>query len=506
MRPSDVLFQLFSFLIPPALISTVYLYLYPAVHGCSFPPAKRAEAACYIPGSERDGVAQQVAPFRLLAFGDPQLEGDSSLPDPNTPFFPSLAAFEDGGLSTIPSIVVNIVTHDAPEIFHGYRKKLDLLGNDYYLAHIYWLVHWWSDPTHMVVLGDLLGSQWIDNAEFVRRSERFWERVFKGAERVPDKITGVSGRPEVLGSASENWKKRMITVAGNHDIGYAGDIDDQRIDRFEKAFGPVNWEVSFQLPDASGVVPQSGFMQAFKQPPELRLVMLNSMNLDTPAYNNELHEQTLDFLSSSLISPVKPPRDEDATVLLTHIPLHRPEGVCVDSPFFDYFAKNEGGGIKEQNHLSEESSQTILESLAGIHTKGNAIILNGHDHVGCDVHHVGTNASDSDVSWEVMRNHQNAQRQSKQSNELDIREITVRSMMGSYGGNVGMLSAWFDEASKQWKFEYEACFFGVQHIWWGVHVLDLIVVGLGIGGIAAALLEEWSDSRVGQDDANKNVR
>ena len=62
-------------------------------------------------------------------------------------------------------------------------------------------------------------------------------------------------------------------------------------------------------------------------------------------------------------------------------------------------------------------------------------------------------------------------------------------MMGSYGGNAGLLSAWFDEDQGQWKYEYETCMLGVQHIWWAAHILTIIEVGLGAAGLAAWLIE-----------------
>lgn len=27
---------------------------------------------------------------------------------------------------------------------------------------------------------------------------------------------------------------------------------------------------------------------------------------------------------------------------------------------------------------------------------------------------------------------------------------------------------------KAWKFEYQSCKLGIQHIWWAVHILDII--------------------------------
>ena len=61
-----------------------------------------------------------------------------------------------------------------------------------------------------------------------------------------------------------------------------------------------------------------------------------------------------------------------------------------------------------------------------------------------------------------------------------IRELTVRSIMGGYGGNAGLLSAWFDEDEWEWKFEFENCALGTQYVWWGIHALDLVTIGLGL--------------------------
>jgi hypothetical protein len=64
--------------------------------------------------------------------------------------------------------------------------------------------------------------------------------------------------------------------------------------------------------------------------------------------------------------------------------------------------------------------------------------------------------------------------------ETGIREVTLRSMMGSYGGNSGLFSAWFDEASEEWRYRIQMCEFGVQHWWWAVHVLDVVTVWIGV--------------------------
>src|SRR2546423_5592360 len=80
-----------------AVLSTVYLYLYPAVHSCAFPtpssayPASTTDDSGLIRPVHRESVNDgDEAPFRLLVLADPQLEGDSSLPDPDNGFLPRL--------------------------------------------------------------------------------------------------------------------------------------------------------------------------------------------------------------------------------------------------------------------------------------------------------------------------------------------------------------------------------------------------------------------------------
>ena len=515
MRLSDLLLNVFRFLIPPALIGTLYLYVYPIVHGCEFPEAKLAEAACLV--ERRAYVPPVVAPFRLLALGDPQLEGDTSLPDQNAAVFPSLLELGKrvkhgdfgAAVSGLSTTTRDLFAQDVPRLLQGYRKRLDLWGNDLYLAHIYRSVSWWTQPTHTVVLGDLLGSQWVSEEEFGRRSDRFWKRVFKGAERVPRRVTDVSGYSEVLGQ-DKTWRNRVIAVAGNHDIGYAGDINEHRIKRFEETYGSVNWEIRFKLDNATSQ-PTSSVSRTMdmlvSSQPELRVIILNSMNLDEPALKPELQQQSRDFVDNVLY------HTDNATpglgtILLTHIPFHKESGICIDAPFFDYFPWHQGGGIKEQNHLSKDTSVRILNGLVGYDKQGQAVVINGHDHEGCDTYHYrAPESADPDPTipaessnviqssqWDARR-YQLAQSQVVEKDLPGVREITVRSMMGSFSGNAGLLSAWFDLEVQEWKFEYDICLLGTQHIWWAIHVLDLVVLSLGVTGLVALLWEETAAGR-----------
>jgi hypothetical protein len=533
MRPTTIPLLLFSLLTPLALLSTTWLYLlYPYLHSCAFP--------------------NPTAPFRLLALGDPQLEGDSSLPDPNARVFSSLEyVIQDIQYASSIPAKLNVLRDAAKGVkkdswvwLKGKRKAIDLWGNDRYLAHIVKMTRWWSGPTHVAVLGDLLGSQWVTDGEFEKRGRRYWGVVMGGMEEVPRKVFGEveeahkedavqrhyeegeedagditnanvdaigeeesrdqvepvfegsaaetldevvaenpegliaedpektategledivaqddaveiehdtdknkeaisdkveqddadkveeadsddtehetdnsedqdegeqdtheatelpqadehkplrkplwGGTTEVLG-ADKQWAKRVINIAGNHDVGYAGDLDVGRVTRFEKAFGSVNWDIWFTLPSDPNATESSD------TPPALRIVILNSMNIDAPAWNHELQTETYSFMNH-IITSSRPVEDKThATVLLTHIPLEKEPGICVDSPFFDYFG--EGSGIKEQNMLSEHSSKTVLQGMFGMSDnqfaagKGmgrRGIVLNGHDHEGCDVMH-----------------------------------------------------------------------------------------------------------------------
>ncbi|OAL04691.1 hypothetical protein IQ06DRAFT_290731 [Phaeosphaeriaceae sp. SRC1lsM3a] len=492
MQLSRLLSLLSLGLLPIALLSTTWLYLYPIFHGCHFPAPN--------------------APFRLLALGDPQLEGDSSLPNPNAPVFPSLEYFLQD-LETRRGLEAKIdvlrdgaegVLRDGKRWLEGKRKAIDLWGNDRYLAHIVRQTKWWTAPTHVAVLGDLLGSQWITDGEFEKRAGRYWDVVMRGLEKVPERVYGgeeeeemaeavevveatdkketaevrddlvdeknVDGLGETKGQAgnssetgkgaeareeidqeeqeaidaltgqaleqedrhadeqqsieltedgetqddpsttsegqveepkplrkprwggtteilgeNKSWANRVINIAGNHDVGYAGDLDESRITRFEKAFGSVNWDIWFTLPSEPNTT---------DTPPALRMVILNTMNIDTPAWAYELQTETYSFMNHIITSSRDVSDKTHATVLLTHIPLEKQPGICVDSPLFNYF--EDGQGIREQNMLSEYSSKTILQGMfgmsdyqfgAGQGLGRRGIILNGHDHEGCDVTH-----------------------------------------------------------------------------------------------------------------------
>ncbi|KAK1752798.1 hypothetical protein QBC47DRAFT_62968 [Echria macrotheca] len=537
--PTAILRNGLRALLPVSVILTVYLYLYPVFSTCAFPlPSTVApnyglvdsRHAAFIETaklhwqslmpdandtSDPAWTTPPLAPFRLLALGDPQLEGDTSIPINYLGVFPHVKSlfrhltFQSSGslrqrIRDSLHDVVDILFEDTYNIFESFRKRVDLLGNDFYLAHIYRTAHWWTKPTHVSVLGDLVGSQWLDDNEFSRRADRFWNRVFRGGERVPDDLAmypandyDLSG---YLGEAPSNesdvWTRRIINVAGNHDIGYAGDINENRTARFERAFGKINYELRFELPLSNTTSFEESLYDQVKNPtsdrlvPELRVVVVNSMNLDTPAASQQLQDETYQFVNDVINTASAVEFKGHFTVVLTHVPLYKPAGVCIDAPLFEFH--DHDGSLREQNQLSGMASRGFLEGILGMSGNPDApgqglgrpgIILNGHDHEGCDTWHFvnQTNGtSPEERGWEVRRWRQaRKERIVGRPQVPGVREITVRSMMGDFGGNAGLLSVWFDESDWTWKADYATCPLGRQHLWWAVHILDFLVI-LGI--------------------------
>lgn len=498
-----------------SVICTTYLYFYPALQGCAFP-----SPTIYGPGTPKDTTKKYLwplgtnnkpnasPPFRLLVLADPQLEGDSSLPAPEDGFRARIKRRWEALLEPANSLAEWLVTtreelrnwavEDIPNTFRATRKRIDLFGNDYYLAHIYRTLQWWTQPSHVTVLGDLIGSQWVTDEEFNWRGWRYWNRVFRGSSKAqpPTRADGSHGSVVNQSELDEkSWSHRLINVAGNHDIGYAGDISSTRISRFETVFGPPNWDVRFEYP-------RDHLPRNASSTPSLHLIVLNSLNLDTPALASHLQTTDYAFLNKVIASRSRPVEDRSSfTLLLTHLPLYKAEGVCVDPPHFQFYEFDDpeerfkSGGLQEQNHLSEHvSTQAVLQGLYGmsgdINTAAqgqgrNGLILTGHDHEGCDTwHHVPTGpaierrqintAAITKGGWLSIPWSQREQNVT----ETGIREITLRSMMGEYGGNAGLLSLWYDSDIGEWDYRIEMCLFGTQHIWWGVHVLDIVTLSV----------------------------
>ena len=177
--PTATLRKALRIFLPISLALTIYLYLFPFFGKCAFPlppvqhnaPADTGYHAFLetvklhlslppVPVDESDPTStpavtpsRPLAPFRLLALGDPQLEGDTSIPTEYLGVFPHAKnlfrhlTFQTSHASLRWRLrqcvheIVDIFFEDVFDLAESYRKRFDHWDNDYYLAHIYRTLH-----------------------------------------------------------------------------------------------------------------------------------------------------------------------------------------------------------------------------------------------------------------------------------------------------------------------------------------------------------------------------
>lgn len=328
--------------------------------------------------------------YRLLIFADPQIEGDDKIRA------------------------------------YGMSGRLDLWGNDRYLSFIReGMQRVLRKPYEVALLGDLMSSQWIGDEEFHRRADRLVNQIFSGLND-------------------------MFIAIGNHDVGYSGDVAQNRIVRWKERFGKFNRVETRRIKGSSR-----------KKDKILRIVLFDSLNLDGP--DNYLRKEAIATLDR--LQKLEKEEAADLTIALTHVPLYKPEKFCVDGPMFTYF---EDGSIREQNQLSQETSIQVLESLPM-----RTILLNGHDHYGCTTYHV--RASDEFFPLKKVGK--------LDAGDYAIPEYTIRSMMGFYGGNSAVLRLY--QSNNGLDYELTKCRFADTAVWWILEIYSLLAVG------AAVALSFW---------------
>ncbi|CDF88082.1 BN860_01904g1_1 [Zygosaccharomyces bailii CLIB 213] len=386
---------------------------------------------------------------------------------------------EDGGPED-----VHIIAFGDPQIkgiWHGtdYNTRLDIYGNDYYLGHIVSVMQQRLKPSHVAVLGDLFSSQWIGDSEFYNRTSRYLTRLFhrdtSWIESVRDRQHDDNGLYKVQWmewgqdlnkqcEAEKPWDLEFgysdvhswdhnkedylfINVTGNHDIGYSGDTTYQHLARYAQLFGKDNYWIEY---DRDTDHPW-------------RIVVLNSLLLEGPALQPEFLDITWEFLTQ-----LAERNFEGSTVLLSHVPFYKEEGLCSDGPHFDYYPETyesepyKSNLLRSQNHLSKEVSDEVLNLVFFNNKPG--IILTGHDHEGCKTYY---NKDFDTNTWTASK---------QPTSELAIQEITVRAMMGEFDGNTGILTGHFDRSTSDWHWHFKLCPFMVQHIWWVAKIFLIVTV------------------------------
>lgn len=385
-----------------------------------------------------------IKDLHMLTFGDPQINGNW----PSTP----------------------------------YIKRLDNYGNDHYLGHIYHIMKRRLQPSHVAVMGDLFSSQWILDSEFYNRTYRFVERLFPRSLEYKKTVIDTYEKHE-----NYDWRSWMdqevhmdpdarfdsrtyndvydwvhqdhpfpnhqeplfINLTGNHDIGYSGDATWQHMARFHLLFGQNNYVIYYNT----------------KEQEQWRLVVLDSLTLEGPALQEEFVNYTWQFLER-LENTNK--NFNGSTVLLTHIPFYKKDGLCQDGPEHIYYENYErepykNGKLRSQNHLLYETSQKVL-NIVFPNPDQSGIILTGHDHYGCDDWY-----NFNGEEWIASKDKDETIRQS-------VREVVVQAMMGEFDGQTGLVSGHYNYAEKRWDFEFSYCSFVVQHVWWATQVVTIICI------------------------------
>ncbi|KAF9998155.1 hypothetical protein BGZ80_000173 [Entomortierella chlamydospora] len=332
-----------------------------------------------------------------------------------------------------------------------------------------------KSPTHVGVLGDLFSSQWIDDNEFNVRLARY-RSIF------PDPATTLHAKKTTMDKS--DGIPILINITGNHDIGYGNDISQTRLDRWEQVFGRSNFIESVVIPDSARLKDP----QPLGHSRRLHFVVLNTMLLDGPSSDENLRGQTWQFLQKA--AELKAENPEDKIVILTHIPFHKEQGICVDAPDIHVHWDNT---IIEQTMLTPNSTTWILNNIKP------DFVLNGHDHYGCDIVHVRSwDEGTGEFSWMAYstselpseletkaHEHEQIDRQDK----ISIREVTQRSMMAEFGGYAGLFEARISETNPdRIEFHYSACGFYNDLQVWIMIVTIAIVVGAWVLIISARVL------------------
>ncbi|PAN49282.1 hypothetical protein PAHAL_9G438700 [Panicum hallii] len=166
-------------------------------------------------------------------------------------------------------------------------------------------------------------------------------------------------------SLNEQRRKPHIPIyylSGNHDVGYSAffSAHPEVLSRYEKEFGSRNYQFSAGKVD---------------------FVVIDAQTLDGARKSKERSS------SWEFIKTLSPGNTSNPKVLLTHIPLYRPDntpcGPHRSSPVINqrvsYAAFDQG--ITYQNYLTKETSDLLLSLLQPV------LVLSGHDHDQCTVVH-----------------------------------------------------------------------------------------------------------------------
>ncbi|GAB2223452.1 hypothetical protein Droror1_Dr00017593 [Drosera rotundifolia] len=181
-----------------------------------------------------------------------------------------------------------------------------------------------------------------------------------------------------LNSQGRTGDVKVYYIPGNHDVGYAIDLlhKPQVLSRYESEFGTRNHQFTIGTVD---------------------FIAIDAQTIDGSS-GNRTTLRTWDFVHNVSRGP-------HSKVLLTHIPLYRPDwthcGPYRYSPVINQRIRraSKDNEIAYQNYISEESSHRLLSLIKP------ALVLSGRDHDQCTITHMTINGPIKErtvgtVSWQ----------------------------------------------------------------------------------------------------------
>ncbi|KAI5204249.1 hypothetical protein E4T39_03713 [Aureobasidium subglaciale] len=299
-------------------------------------------------------------------------------------------------------------------------SSLTIAATDKYIKRSYYLLQRHIDPDTTLFLGDLFdgGREWSTHFEGFQASEKQWKKYgdkywlneynrFGKIFFAQDQVTG--------GLPAHKVKKFVASLPGNHDLGFGNGVQVPVRNRYQAYFGEgdridIVGNHTFVSIDAVS-------LSAMGQPdssPELwnstMQFLDDARHLKHKAVRAELNEQqgliSHRRWSHEVTSPLdlgrqstkeelaKEPKPEFPTILLSHVPLYRPEGTPCGplrerlpptKPDLKHDKPNAiriAGGYQYQNVLTQEISTTVAEKIGNI-----AHAFSGDDHDYCEVLH-----------------------------------------------------------------------------------------------------------------------
>ena len=311
-------------------------------------------------------------------------------------------------------------------------SSLTIWSTDLYLRRSYRLLQNRLEPDTVFFLGDLFdgGREWATETstssekQYKRYGDKFWLAEYR---RFVDLYMGGWKLGYDSRAADSRGRRVISSLPGNHDLGFAGGIQQSIKDRFDAYFGPMNRvdiignhtfvsvdSVSLSAMDqvdpltgSSGMGdgtasktanseiwrPVDDFLKANKQLRD-QAISNEFMSLrggdETTYYQNG--SSKLIPSTDSLDSSPKIARKVSGvqglsfpTILLTHVPLFRPP----DTDCGPFRERGKGipisKGYQYQNVLTPQISKDVIDSLNAVEV---AQVYSGDDHDYCEIEHL----------------------------------------------------------------------------------------------------------------------